>query len=191
MTGTSVELETRLARFVEHHVVHGGKLNVEVLCSDRPDLARPLRALIARYLALSDAFDSDPLLEVGASHAAQDLPTFEGFETVERLGSGGMGEVYKVRDLTLNRTVAAKVMRADRDAGWTSRIGTFLGEARALALFSDRRIVQVHEARLGADPPVIIMELVEGFELRVQATAVSLDPLLIIARSAATNMGYV
>lgn len=33
--------------------------------------------------------------------------------------------------------------------------------------------------------------LVEGFELRVQATAVSLDPLLIIARSAATNMGYV
>ncbi len=33
--------------------------------------------------------------------------------------------------------------------------------------------------------------LVDGFELRVQATAVSLDPLLIVARSAATNMGYV
>lgn len=33
--------------------------------------------------------------------------------------------------------------------------------------------------------------LVEGFELRIQATSVSIDPLLVVAREAATNMGYV
>lgn len=165
MTGTSSELETRLARFIEHHVVHGEQLNVGALCADRPDLAPPLRALIARYLSLTTALDLDPLADPGTTEARQGLPTFQGFETIERIGSGGMGDVYKLRDRTLNRTVAAKVMRTERYGGWASRIETFLREARALALFSDRRIVQIHEARLDSSPPVLIMELVEGFEL--------------------------
>ena len=164
MTDTAAELETRLARFVEHHLLRGERLDVDGLCADRPNLAAPLRALVERYLSLSTALDLDPLADV-VTEPERELPTFEGFETIERIGSGGMGEIYKLRDRTLNRTVAAKVLRADRYAGWAPRIGTFLREARALALFSDRRIVQIHEARLDADPPVLIMELVEGFEL--------------------------
>ena len=46
-----------------------------------------------------------------------------------------------------------------------SGIDGFLREARALALFSDRRIVQVFEVRPDATRPVIIMEFVDGFEL--------------------------
>lgn len=164
MTRTSAELENLLARFVEHHVLHSERLDVDALCSDRPDLAAPLRVLVDRYLSLSTALDLDPLADVPAE-PVRELPAFEGFETIEQIGSGGMGEVYKLRDTTLNRTVAAKVMRSDQYAGWASRIGTFLREARALALFSDRRIVQIHEARLDSDPPVLIMELVDGFEL--------------------------
>jgi len=160
----SEQLEARLARFIEHHVVHGKQLAVEAMCADRPELAPALRALTERYLALTTALDRDPLADT-APRDRRDLPTFEGFDTIERIGSGGMGDVYKLRDLTLNRTVAAKVIRAGGDTAWPSRIEGFLREARALALFSDRRIVQIHEARVHAEPPVLIMELVEGFEL--------------------------
>ena len=46
---TSAELETRLARFVEHHVLHGERLPVTSLCADRPDLAVALQTLVDRY----------------------------------------------------------------------------------------------------------------------------------------------
>jgi predicted Ser/Thr protein kinase len=91
------------------------------------------------------------------------LPDIEGFRAIERLGRGGMGEVYKLHDLKLDRAVAAKIVRRDRAAADTLR--EFLGEARTLALFQDRRVVQIHEFRDDTDPPVIIMEFVDGFEL--------------------------
>jgi serine/threonine protein kinase len=98
-------------------------------------------------------------------------PEITGFQTIERIGRGGMGDVFKVRDLKLGRVVAAKVLRSDSvDA---RAYGDFLGEARSMALFRDRRIVQIHEFRPDADPPVILMEYAEGFELN--RVAPSLD----------------
>jgi hypothetical protein len=161
MSATS-DVDALLARFVEHHVLHDERLDLRALCADRPDLLPALEALIQRYLSISASFDSE-VLEPAAPDAA--LPIFEGFQTIERIGAGGMGEVYKVRDLTLNRVAAAKVIRRDRRGAWAASIQTFLREAQSLALFSDRRIVQVFECRLDADPPVILMEYVEGFEL--------------------------
>ena len=173
MTGISEDLEARLARFVEHHVLKGERLAVDVLCADRPELSAPLGALIQRYLSLTASLEGEavaqavsPALRVEGprpERAAQ--PRVEGFETIERIGAGGMGEVFKLRDLRLNRVVAAKVIRATRDGEWRARLDGFVREARNLALFKDRRIVQIYEVRLDADPPVIIMEHVEGFEL--------------------------
>ena len=166
MTRISEDLEARLARFVEHHVLEGEQLAVDLLCADRPDLAAPLNALIHRYLALTASLEPFPVAQVqGARPERAAQLRVEGFETIERIGSGGMGEVFKLRDLRLNRVVAAKVIRASRDGGWRARLDGFIREARNLALFKDRRIVQIHEVRLDADPPVIIMEHVEGFEL--------------------------
>jgi hypothetical protein len=162
----STELESRLARFVEHHVLHGARLPVEELCADRLDLAAPLQGLVERYLALTSSLDGNP--EVGVDSApsgAASLPKFDGFETIERIGSGGMGEVFKLRDLRLNRIVAAKVVRGGLGSAPLRSMEGFLREARALALFSDRRIVQIHEFRPEAKPPVIVMEFVDGFEL--------------------------
>jgi hypothetical protein len=155
------DLERRLARFVDHHVRHGDCLPLEPLVEGRPDLAAPLRALVDRYLDLAITLDAG-LTRPPATPEEPALPTFAGFRTIERLGSGGMGEVYELQDLKLDRTVAAKVIRPDR-AG--APLADFLGEARAQALFSDRRIVQVFEFRADADPPVLIMEFVDGFEL--------------------------
>jgi hypothetical protein len=162
MTMLSTSAETLLAHYVEHHVRHGERLDLATLCAARPELRPAVEVLVRRYLDLTASLDEDPLA-VPSEPAA--LPAFDGFHTIERIGGGGMGEVYKLRDLQLDRTVAAKVIRTDRRQGWSARVDAFLREARTLALFSDRRIVQIHEARLDADPPVLIMELVEGFEL--------------------------
>ena len=169
MSHSSSDVEARLARFVEHHVLEGELLDIDTLCADRPDLAAALRVLVERYLSLTTSLDGDdgiPPARVGAQDftpPAGFAPRISGFEVIERIGAGGMGEVFKLRDLRLNRTVAAKIIR--RHGAWEAGIQTFLREARNLALFSDRRIVQIHEVRPDADPPVIIMEYVEGFEL--------------------------
>jgi hypothetical protein len=99
----TAELEQRLARFVEHHVLTGASLGVESLCGDRPELVPSLRTLIQRYLLLTTSLeDGGAPSDVPAPSA--ELPRFEGFQTIERIGGGGMGEVYKLRDLRLNRT---------------------------------------------------------------------------------------
>jgi len=165
------ELERCFAQFVEQHVLDGTRLPIESLVAGRPDLATPLRALVDRYLDLDATLDGGLAAPEGRPLRAaptvatvatvpEALPAFEGFRTIERIGAGGMGEVYKLHDLTLERFVAAKVLR--RRGPSTAEV---LREARSLALFSDRRIVQIHEVREDASPPVIIMELVEGFEL--------------------------
>jgi len=160
---TSPDLEQRLAAFVEHHLRTGEELPLERVCEGRHELVAPLRALVARYLRVSSALDAGTGGPAGGRDAAGAPPAFEGFRTVERIGAGGAGEVYKLEDLRLGRLVAGKVLRGDR--GLAATVADFLHEARALALFNDRRIVQIHEFRADADPPVIIMELVEGFEL--------------------------
>ena len=93
MTPSAAELEARLAQFVEAHVLHGERLAVSELCSDRADLEEPLAALIRQYLSLTLSLDAseDPPAPVAALRTR--LPSFDGFETIERIGAGGMGEV--------------------------------------------------------------------------------------------------
>ncbi|HSK08374.1 MAG TPA: serine/threonine-protein kinase, partial [Vicinamibacterales bacterium] len=161
VTGASPDVEERLARFVAAHEIEGLTLPAEDLCAGRPDLLAPLQALIDEFLKLARSLDGQAGAAAGAPPAG--LPDFPGFRTIERIGGGGMGEVYKLEDLTLHRTVAAKVMRPD--ATVPAGLAAMLKEARSLALFRDRRIVQVHECRADSHPPVIIMEHVDGFDL--------------------------
>jgi hypothetical protein len=171
------DLETLLARLIDHHERHGELPSIEALAGGRADVAAALGALADRYLGLAAALDTGSpdatrLAGAGAAAESTDPPAgpgeplrLDGFRTIERLGQGGMGAVYKVEDLKLRRFVAAKVIRRDRGTQVPTHLADFLREARSLALFSDPRIVQIFEFREHADPPVLIMELVEGFEL--------------------------
>ncbi|HEY1549193.1 MAG TPA: serine/threonine-protein kinase [Kofleriaceae bacterium] len=82
----------------------------------------------------------------------------------ERIGVGGIGEVYRATDQTLQRTVAIKVMRpsAHKDRS--------LAEAQALAKLSHPNVVVVHEAGLVDGRVFIAMEYVEGATLRTWLT---------------------
>lgn len=154
------EAEALFEQWVLRHQADGVEPDVRAWCAGRPDLEPGVRALVEEYRRLEAFFDPPP---APAGPAAETLPEFEGFRTIERLGSGGAGDVFKLEDLTLGRVVAGKVLRADS----TLRVSVdaFLREARALALFDDPHIVRVLEFRADARPPLLLMEYVEGFDL--------------------------
>ena len=93
---TDPRVADRLARFVEHHVVHGRRLDLEELCTDAPELLDALRAAVATYERLADTLDApDGSETTAAAEPAEPLPRFDGFRTVERIGRGGAGDVAR------------------------------------------------------------------------------------------------
>ena len=103
------------------------------------------------------------------------------FHIVERLGAGGMGVVYRARDPQLERDVAIKVLSApepdaradlstlrtlDLRSGQASSASALLAEARMMARLSHPNVLPVYEVGLDGDEVFVVMELVDGTNLR-------------------------
>ncbi len=82
-----------------------------------------------------------------------------------QLGAGGMGAVYLARDRTLDRTVAVKVLPA-RSVSDSSAIQRFQREAKALAKLSHQNIVQAYDSGEDQGRHFLVMEHVEGTDLK-------------------------
>ena len=92
------------------------------------------------------------------------------FRILEKLGAGGMGEVYKAEDLRLGRQVALKLLPASLLAQRSAR-ERFEREARAIAALNHPHICVLHEAGEAAlagqaEQPYLVLELLEGQTLR-------------------------
>ena len=83
------------------------------------------------------------------------------YEIVSLLGAGGMGEVYRARDLRLGREVALKVLPADV-ASNPDRLARFEREARTVAGLNHPNIVTLFSVEDDAGIRFLTMELVEG-----------------------------
>jgi serine/threonine-protein kinase len=82
------------------------------------------------------------------------------YEILAPIGAGGMGEVYRARDTTLDREVAIKVL-PDALAGDPERLARFKREAKVLASLNHPNIGQIY----GVESQALVMELVEGTTL--------------------------
>jgi len=87
------------------------------------------------------------------------------YEIVSALGAGGMGEVYRARDLRLGRDIAIKVLPSAFSAD-PERLARFEQEARAAAALNHPNILAVHDVGQHDGSPYIVSELLEGETLR-------------------------
>ena len=89
------------------------------------------------------------------------------FTLIERIGRGGMGDVYAAYDPVLDRKVALKVLRGDAGPLDADKRGWLLGEARAAARLAHPNVVSIHEVGDDGDGVHIAMEFIDGPTLRV------------------------
>lgn len=87
------------------------------------------------------------------------------YKLFEKLGSGGMGEIYKAEDTRLHRVVAVKVLSPALSAD-PERRKRFLQEAQAASALNHPNIITVFDIVADGDTQCIVMEYVDGKTLR-------------------------
>jgi predicted ATPase/serine/threonine protein kinase len=87
------------------------------------------------------------------------------YEILQRLGAGGMGEVYRAKDTRLDREVAIKILSLER-CSHPEALSRFEQEARSASALNHPNIVTIYELGHENGTHYIAMELVEGDTLR-------------------------
>ncbi|GAB4504388.1 MAG: hypothetical protein Fur0043_13820 [Anaerolineales bacterium] len=114
------------------------------------------------------------------------------YQLLQRVGSGGMAEVFRARDLMLERYVAVKVLRADYTGNQAFQ-ERFRQEARAAANLSHPNIVTVHDFGLDRGQLFIVMEHVPGSDLKTllrQRGRFSIEEAIPLIVQACAGIGY-
>ena len=108
------------------------------------------------------------------------------YQIAARIGRGGMGEVYRAHDTTLNRDVAIKVL-LPAVANDPDRLARFSREAQLLASLNHPHIAQIYGLEDAGGLHALVMELVDGPTLsdRIALGAIPLDEALPIAKQIA------
>ncbi|TWT54403.1 Serine/threonine-protein kinase PknB [Rubripirellula amarantea] len=160
-------------------ICRGELIDIELLCRENPDIADELRRLLGAVLvtdtagAAADEGLADPS-HLSPRWRSLKLPTTVGdYELTQELGRGGMGVVFRARQISLNREVAVKMILRGRLASETD-LERFLAEASATAKLKHPNIVPVYDVGDVDGRPFFSMQLVEGQTL---SNAVSMGPL--------------
>ncbi|HEY1050059.1 MAG TPA: protein kinase [Prosthecobacter sp.] len=130
--------------------------------SDKPEGLCP-RCLMAQVMQPTQTGDATATMP---PFKPEDIaPHFPQLEVLECLGRGGMGVVYKARQKSLNRLVALKLLAPERadDPQFAAR---FEKEAQALAALNHPHIVGVHDFGQAGGFYYLLMEFVDGVNLR-------------------------
>ncbi len=161
-------------------------------CSGDEELEREVRSLLACH-AEAGSFLEHPAIEVetAAQPAAaqpindpilESVPTLGHYRVIEKLGSGGMGVVFKAEDVRLHRFAAIKFLSADVTASPDS-LSRFHREARAASALNHRNICTIYDVGEQDGRSYIAMEFLEGVSLkeRISGKALPMAELLALA----------
>ncbi|MDX1944939.1 MAG: serine/threonine-protein kinase [Pirellulaceae bacterium] len=157
----------------------GRLLTAAELCPHDVPLQAKLAERIARREKVLPIFEAPTLTEAELPAAAPHLPRVTGYEILEVLGRGGMGVVFKARQLGLNRLVALKMILSGANAS-PQELARFRTEAEAVAQLQHPGIVQIYEIGEQDRCPFLALEYVGGGSLAEQ-----LDGTPVAARTAA------
>jgi tRNA A-37 threonylcarbamoyl transferase component Bud32 len=152
-----------------------GELLLRRQRGENPDLAEYQRRFPHLAADLADQFELDDGLgatqvagRVSPPQTARGLPAVPGFELLGEIGHGGMGVVYKARQLALDRIVAVKMMR-DGALATPEELARFEREALLAARLQHANVVQVYEVVTHGGAAFLVMEHVEGRSLAQHA----------------------
>jgi serine/threonine protein kinase/tetratricopeptide (TPR) repeat protein len=95
--------------------------------------------------------------------------TVSRYEILAKIGSGGMGDVYRARDPQLGREVAVKIL-PDRFRDEPGRLSRFEQEVRAVGAIDHPNILAVHDVGVHENRPYLVSELLEGSNLAQRIT---------------------
>ncbi len=111
------------------------------------------------------------------------------YEVLEKLGRGGMGEVYRVLDRNLGRQVAIKILPEEFSTD-PERLARFEREAKLLATLNHPNIAAVHGFEGAGGLRFLVLELVEGetLQARLDRGALPMDEALETCRQVAEGL---
>src|SRR5438132_5753496 len=158
-------------------------------CAGDEELLREVESLL-EYDQQAKSFLEAPALEVEARSMAADSglslagQRLAHYNITEKIGAGGMGEVYRVRDTKLKRDVAIKILPNEfsRDR---ERMSRFQREAELLASLNHPNIAGIYDIKESNGLRYLVLELVEGETLadRIGRGPIPVEDALAIARN--------
>jgi serine/threonine protein kinase len=164
---------------LQYQVVHSlsvGRSTEEIL--------RVLEGLQMGGLCAGERKRAEPALDVARELTADRVLGHYRIEA--ELGGGSFGTVYRARDLTLERTVALKVIRP----GGPLAPEALLAEARAAAALTHPNVCVIHAVDSSLGPPMIVMEYVDGEPLsaRIRQAPLPAQEAMSLGRQIALGM---
>jgi eukaryotic-like serine/threonine-protein kinase len=163
-------------------------------CAGDEDLRREVESLLRHEREAGSLLDS-PARVSGATAGPETTQTdivgrtLLHYRIVQKIGEGGMGEVYRAEDTNLHRRVAVKVL-PDEFSHDVERLARFQREAQLLASLSHPNIATLHGLEESDGNRFIVMELVEGQTLarRLQKGALPVEEALEVCRQIAEGL---
>ena len=148
----------------------GEKPTIEEYTDANPDIATPLRKFLKTILMVDDIKDEPEFLNSGSIVGNHDgsnsdsFPELDDYEIIREIGRGGMGIVYEAHHVSLDRTVALKVLPSGlfQNQGAVKR---FQLEARSAARLHHTNIVPIFDVDQKEDVCYYAMQFIEGQSL--------------------------